>query len=197
MIKIRQAVIVEGRYDRKKVENILDTLIIETDGFAIFKNKEKQALIRRLADTRGIVVLTDSDTAGFKIRSFLGSIVPPEKIIHAYIPDVLGKEKRKDKPSKENKLGVEGMTAEIIMQSLDRAGVTCEKTEKTDRKPVTKIDLYEDGITGNKNSKSKKALFLKKLDLPERLSTNSLLKLINTFMTYDEYRQVIDEIKNG
>ena len=197
MIKINQAVIVEGRYDRKKVENILDTLIIETDGFAIFKNREKQALIRRLADTRGIVVLTDSDTAGFKIRSFLGSIVPPEKIIHAYVPDILGKEKRKDKPSKENKLGVEGMTAEIIVKALDRAGVTSEKSEKTAKKPVTKIDLYEDGITGGDNSKTKKALLLKKLDLPERLSTNSLLKLINTFMTYEEYKKIIDEIKNG
>ena len=194
MIKINQAVIVEGRYDRKKVENILDTLIIETDGFAIFKNKEKQALIRRLADTRGIVVLTDSDTAGFKIRSFLGSIVPPEKVVHAYIPDVLGKEKRKDRPSKENKLGVEGMTAEIILNSLDKAGVTCTEGERSERKPVTKIDLYEDGITGSKNSKAKKALLLKKLDLPERLSTNSLLKLINTFMTYDEYKTVISEI---
>jgi ribonuclease M5 len=195
MIKINQAVIVEGRYDRKKVENILDTLIIETDGFAIFKNKEKQALIRRLANTRGIVVLTDSDTAGFKIRSFLGSIVPPETVTHAYIPDVLGKEKRKDKPSKENKLGVEGMTAEIITRSLDRAGVTCVRSEKADRRQVTKIDLYEDGITGSKNSKSKKAALLKKLDLPERLSTNSLLKLINTFMTYDEYKQVTEEIE--
>lgn len=194
MIKINQAVIVEGRYDRKKVENILDTLIIETDGFAIFKNKEKQALIRRLADTRGIVVLTDSDTAGFKIRSFLGSIVPPDKVVHAYVPDILGKERRKDKPSKENKLGVEGMTSEIILQALDRAGVTCTQSETTERKPVTKIDLYEDGITGNKNSKAKKALLLKKLDLPERLSTNSLLKLINTFMTYEEYKQVINEI---
>ncbi len=195
MIKIRQAVVVEGRYDRKKVENILDTIIIETDGFAIFKNKEKQALIRRLADTRGIVVLTDSDTAGFKIRSFLGSIVSPDKVTHAYIPDILGKEKRKDKPSKENKLGVEGMTSEIIMQALDRAGVTCEQTEKADKIPVTKIDLYEDGITGTGNSKKKKALLLKKLNLPERLSTNSLLKLINTFMTYEEYKQVISEIE--
>lgn len=194
MIKINQAVIVEGRYDRKKVENILDTLIIETDGFAIFKNKEKQALIRRLADTRGIVVLTDSDTAGFKIRSFLGSIVPPEKIIHAYVPDILGKEKRKDRPSKENKLGVEGMTAEIILDALDKAGVTCSKSEESHRQPVTKIDLYEDGITGGRNSKAKKALLLKKLDLPERLSTNSLLKLINTFMTYEEYKQIISEI---
>ncbi len=194
MIKINQAVIVEGRYDRKKVENILDTLIIETDGFAVFKNKEKQALIRRLAETRGIVVLTDSDTAGFKIRSFLGSIVPQDKVIHAYIPDVLGKEHRKEKPSKENKIGVEGMTKEIILQALDRAGVTCTQSETSQRKPVTKIDLYEDGITGSKNSKSKKALLLKKLDLPERLSTNSLLKLINTFMTYEEYKQVISEI---
>jgi ribonuclease M5 len=196
MIKINQAVIVEGRYDRKKVENIIDTLIIETDGFGIFKNKEKQALIRRLADTRGIVVLTDSDTAGFKIRSFLGGLVEPEKIIHAYVPDILGKEKRKDKPSKEKKIGVEGMTSEIILEALDRAGVTCTLGEKEERQPVTKNDLYEDGITGTKNSSVKKARLLKKLNLPERLSTNSLLKLINTFMTYDEYKAVIGEIDN-
>ena len=197
MIKISQAVIVEGRYDRKKVENILDTLIIETDGFGIFKNKEKQALIRRLADTRGIVVLTDSDAAGFKIRSFLGGIVPPEKIIHAYIPDVLGKERRKDKPSKEKKIGVEGMKSEIIIEALARAGVMYSVSEKPEEKrEVTKNDFYEDGITGTKNSRTKKALLLKKLNLPERLSTNSLLKLINTFMTYDEYKKVIDEINS-
>ena len=196
MIKIEQAVIVEGRYDRKKVENILDTLIIETDGFGIFKNKEKQALIRRLADTRGIVVLTDSDTAGFKIRSFLGGLVEPEKIIHAYIPDILGKEKRKDKPSKEQKIGVEGMTSEIILDALDKAGVTCTFSEKEEKQPVTKNDFYEDGITGTKNSSLKKAALLKKLNLPERLSTNSLLKLVNTFLTYDEYKKIIGEINN-
>jgi len=195
MIKIKQAVIVEGKYDRKKVENILDTLIIETDGFGIFKNKEKQTLIRRLAETRGIVVLTDSDSAGFKIRSLISGIVPKEKIIHAYIPDILGKEHRKDKPSKENKLGVEGMTSAIILDSLDKAGVTCVKSEGGERKPVTKVDFYEDGITGGKNSKEKKSKLLKKLSLPERLSTNSLLKLVNTFMTYDEYKDIVNSLK--
>lgn len=194
MIKIGQAVIVEGKYDKKKVENILDTVIIETDGFGIFKDKEKQLLIRRLADTKGIVVLTDSDTAGFKIRSFLGGIVPPEKIVHAYIPDVLGKEKRKAIPSKDGKIGVEGMTKEIIVDALDKAGITCQQSDKTERKTVINTDFFEDGISGGKNSKAKKAELLKELNLPERLSTNSLLKLINTFMTYEEYKQVIAKI---
>lgn len=130
MIKIKQAVIVEGKYDKIKLSTVLDTVIIQTDGFGIFKDKDKQRLIKRLAQTRGIVILTDSDSAGFKIRSFIGGSVPKDSVIHAYIPDVFGKERRKDAPSKEGKLGVEGINTETLLEALSRAGVTCEKLRK-------------------------------------------------------------------
>ena len=133
MIKIKQAVIVEGKYDKIKLSTVLDTVIIQTDGFGIFKDKEKQKLIKRLAQTRGIVILTDSDSAGFKIRSFIGGSVPKDSVIHAYIPDVFGKERRKDAPSKEGKLGVEGIDTEILLEALNRAGVTCESTQEKSR----------------------------------------------------------------
>jgi len=145
MIKIKQAVIVEGKYDKIKLSTVLDTVIIQTDGFGIFKDKEKQKLIKRLAQTRGIVILTDSDSAGFKIRSFIGGSVPKDSVIHAYIPDVFGKERRKDAPSKEGKLGVEGIDTEILLEALNRAGVTCESTQEKSR-AVTVADLYEAGL---------------------------------------------------
>lgn len=190
MIKIKQAVIVEGKYDKIKLSSIIDAVIIETDGFKIFKDKEKQKLIRKLADTCGILIITDSDSAGFKIRSFLCGTIPNENIYHAYIPDILGKEKRKTAPSKEGKLGVEGVPATFIIDALKQAGVLFEQTEQKSKK-ITKNDFYEDGITGKKNSRLLKALLLKHLDLPTRLSTNSLLKIINLFATYDEYKEAI------
>lgn len=199
MIKIKQAVIVEGKYDKVKLSNILDTIIIETDGFGIFKNKEKQRLIRRLADSRGILILTDSDSAGFVIRSFLNGIVSADKITNAYIPDVFGKEKRKTQPSKEGKLGVEGIKTEQIIDALKKAQVVCEKSEVSaaDRQPVTKTDLFCDGLNGTQNSAKIRCEFLKQLDLPEHLSANAMLKLINAFMTYDDYKQEVKKLKEG
>lgn len=198
MIKIKQAVIVEGKYDKIKISNILDTIIIETDGFGIFKDKEKQKLIRRLADTRGILILTDSDSAGFTIRSFLNGIVSPDKIINAYIPDVFGKEKRKTEPSKEGKLGVEGVKSGLILDALKKAGIACEKSETAvNRQLVTKTDLFCDGLNGTQNSAKIRGKFLKQLDLPEHLSANSMLKLINSFMTYEEYKQEVERLNFG
>ena len=200
MIKIRQAVIVEGKYDKIRLESLIDATIIQTDGFAIFKDKEKQRLIRRLAEKNGILILTDSDSAGFKIRAFLGGCVPKDKVIHAYIPDVLGKEKRKDTPSKEGKIGVEGMRTQALVDALSKAGVFYEETHEPVRK-VTVTDLFEDGLSGGENSQAKKKSLLKFLDLPERLSTSSFLQLINTFMTYDEYKSAVEfcrkEWENG
>ena len=200
MIKIRQAVIVEGKYDKIRLESIVDATIIQTDGFAIFKDREKQRLIRRLAEKRGILILTDSDSAGFKIRSFLGGSIPKEMVTHAYIPDVLGKERRKEAPSKEGKLGVEGMKTQALVQALTKAGVLCEEGD-TPSKKVEIADLFEDGLSGGNNSQAKKAILLKYLDLPERLSTSSFLQLINTFMTYDEYKAAVEacrkEWENG
>ena len=199
MIKIKQAVIVEGKYDKIKVSNILDTLIIETDGFGIFKDKNKQKLIRRLAETRGILILTDSDSAGFTIRSFLNGIVPQEQLINVYIPDIFGKEKRKSEPSKEGKLGVEGVKSDVIIDALKKAGVEFDVgTEKQiNTHPVTKTDFFLDGLSGGKGSAEKRARFLKQLDLPEHLSSNSMLKLINSFMDFDDYKREIQKLNEG
>ena len=194
MIKIKQAVIVEGKYDKIKLESILDTVIIATDGFGIFKDREKQAFIRTLAEKRGILVLTDSDSAGFVIRSFLSGIVPPESITHVYIPDVFGKEKRKAEPSKEGKLGVEGVSRKTIIKALEKAGVTSESLPDGARRLVTKTDLYEDGICGKSNSLAKRKQLLKALGLPEKTSANSMLKIINTFLSFEDYKQAVKDI---
>lgn len=199
MIQIKQAVIVEGKYDKIKVSNILDTLIIETDGFGIFKDKNKQKLIRRLAETRGILILTDSDSAGFTIRCFLNGIVPQEQLINVYIPDIFGKEKRKSEPSKEGKLGVEGVKSDVIIDALKKAGVKFDVDAESPKKtrPVTKTDLFLDGLSGGKDSAEKRARLLKQLDLPEHLSSNSMLKLINSFMDFDDYKREIQKLNEG
>lgn len=194
MIKLKQAVIVEGKYDKIRLESLIDATIIRTDGFAIFKDKEKQRLIRRLAEKNGILILTDSDSAGFKIRSFLGGSIKNGQVIHAYIPDVLGKERRKDSPSKEGKLGVEGMCTQALVDALAKAGVLYEEVSQPGKR-VEMIDLFEDGLSGGENSQAKKAAVLKYLDLPERLSTSSFLQLINTFMTYEEYKSAVEECR--
>ena len=195
MIKIDRAVIVEGRYDKIKLSSILDAVIIETEGFGIFNNKEKQQLIRRLADTKGLLILTDSDSAGFKIRSFIKGIVPAETIKHAYIPDIFGKEKRKTEASKEGKLGVEGVKKELILEALEKAGVFCEETENTEKREITKLDLYEDGLSGRADSDALRKKLLFHLQLPERLTSNALVQILNTFLTYDEYKKAVEEIK--
>lgn len=197
MIKIDRVVIVEGRYDKIKLNSILDAVIIETEGFGIFNNKEKQKLIRKLARTKGLLILTDSDSAGFKIRSFIKGIVPEEQIKHAYIPDIFGKEKRKTEPSKEGKLGVEGVKVQVIMQALEKAGVLCEETKETSRREITKLDLYEDGFSGRQNSDALRKKLLKHLDLPERLTSNALVQILNTFLTYEEYKKAVEEIKSN
>ncbi len=194
MIKIKQAVIVEGKYDKIKLSGIIDAPIIQTDGFGIFKDKELQLLIRKLAEKRGILVLTDSDSAGFKIRSFIGSTVDQKDIIHAYIPDIFGKESRKTEPSKEGKLGVEGVSEEVIMQALRNAGVFCETASEPER-PITKLDLYELGFAGGADSSKKRAALLKYYSFPSRLSANSLVKVLNCITTYDKFLEDVKEIE--
>ena len=196
MIKIKQAVIVEGKYDKIKLSGIIDAPIIQTDGFGIFKDKELQKLIKLLAEKRGILVLTDSDSAGFKIRSFIGSTVNQKDIFHAYIPDIFGKERRKTEPSKEGKIGVEGVSEEIIMQALANAGVLYENTVDPVR-PITKLDLYEHGFTGGEDSSRKRAALLKYYQLPERLSANSLVKVLNCITTFEQFLEDINEIEKG
>lgn len=186
MIKLKQAVIVEGKYDKIKLSRIIDAPIIQTDGFGIFKDKELQSLIRILAKTNGIVVLTDSDSAGFKIRSFIGSTVAQQDIIHAYIPDIFGKERRKTEPSKEGKLGVEGVPEKVIMQALENAGVFCEE-KPGDKRMITKLDLYEYGFAGRADSAVKRRELLKYYSLPSRLSANALVKVLNCITNYDDF----------
>lgn len=193
MIKIDKIIVVEGKYDKIKLSSIVDGVIIETSGFGIFKDKEKQKLIRRLAEEKGLLVLTDSDSAGFIIRSFLSSIVPNEYITNAYIPDVFGKEKRKEAPSKEGKLGVEGVSPEILVQALQNAGIGCSVSDNASAKKVTNLDLFEDGLTGGSESKEKRLKLLRYLDLPERMTTKAMLEVINTIMTYDDYKKAIKD----
>jgi len=197
MIKIDRVIIVEGRYDKIKLSSVIDGIIIETDGFGIFNDKEKQKLIRKLAETKGLLILTDSDSAGFKIRSFIRGIVPAEQIKQAYIPDIFGKEKRKTEPSKEGKLGVEGVKVQVIVDALEKAGILCEETENKQRKEITKLDLYEDGVSGKPDSEALRKKLLKHLDLPERLTSNALVQILNTFLTFEEYKKAVEEVKTN
>lgn len=192
MIKIDKVIIVEGKYDKIKLSSMIDGIIIETEGFGIFKDKDKQKLIRKLAETKGIAILTDSDSAGFVIRNFITSIVPKEYITNVYIPDIYGKEKRKDSPSKEGKLGVEGVSAEILKEAFKKAGIGVSKSETNERKKITLNDFFDDGLTGDTQSKRKRTDLLKKLDLPERMSTKAMLDILNTFITYDEYKKLVE-----
>ena len=192
MIKIKEAVIVEGRYDKIKLSGIIDGLIITTEGFRVFKDKEKQVLIRHLAETRGILILTDSDGAGFVIRNYLKGTVPKDKIHHAYIPDIFGKEKRKDSPSKEGKLGVEGVPEEILIKAIKSSGVQCDFTESKVRqeRSVTKTDLYLYGLSGRENSSERRARLKKEIGMPEYISSNSMLEVINCLLTHEEFEEI-------
>ena len=194
MIHTDKIVVVEGKYDAIKLSGIIDATIIKTDGFGIFKDKEKQELLCRLAEKRGLIVLTDSDSAGFMIRNFLGSRIPQERITNVYVPDLYGKEKRKDKPSAEGKLGVEGIPAEILKEAFERAGIDTEKKMESPQRKITSLDFYEDRITGNSNSKQRRLALQKELDLPERLSSTGLLKIINVLVTYDEYKELVNRL---
>ena len=195
MIRLDKPVIVEGKYDKIKLSAFLDAVIIETDGFRIFSDKEKRAFIRRLAKTKGIIIMTDSDAAGFRIRNFIRNIASDGDVINVYIPDIFGKEKRKTEPSKEGKLGVEGLSEKIITEALEKAGVFGKKTEISDKRIVTTADLFEDGLTGSEYSGERKQKLLKNLSLPSKMSNSQLLKLINTFMSYDDYKTAVSQIE--
>ncbi|MBQ7740809.1 MAG: DUF4093 domain-containing protein [Eubacterium sp.] len=184
-LKVTQAVIVEGRYDKIKLSSLIDAFIVETDGFAIFKDKEKLSFIKKLAEERGIIILTDSDHAGFMIRHYISSGIPKERITNVYIPDVYGKEKRKKEPSKEGKLGVEGIDSAVLLKKLEEANISVVKSDNPD--PVTNYDLYELGFSGTSGARENKKRLLKNLGLPEFLSTNSLLSYINSTMTKEDF----------
>lgn len=193
MIKIKEAIIVEGKYDKIKLSTIVDAIIIQTDGFRIFKDKEKLNFIRSLADTNGLLIITDSDSAGFMIRNYLKSCIDNSKIKHAYIPDIYGKEKRKDFKSKEGKLGVEGIENNILLNAIKAAGIE-PSIENPNSRKITKLDLYNDGLIGSENSIIKRKNLLHKLNLPENITSNSLVKILNNKISYDEYKNTLQNL---
>ena len=195
MIRLDRPVIVEGKYDKITLENIVDALIITTDGFGIFKNKEKCDLIRQLAKKNGVIIMTDSDSAGAVIRSYIKKIVSDCEIINVYVPELNGKEKRKDKPSKSGLLGVEGMTPEIIENALKKSGVFSVKTEE--RRKITKADMFAFGLSGGEDSKEKRKSFLRQLGLPESLSSSAMLDVLNNSFTFEEFTERAELWKNN
>ena len=188
MERVKEVIVVEGRYDKNALSQVVDAVILETSGFGIFKDRQKQKLFRTLAETRGLIVLTDSDGAGFVIRNFIKGCTDPRTGKHAYIPDICGKERRKRAPSREGKLGVEGMRPEILLEALRRAGAGFEgdAPEET-RTPITKADLYARGLSGGTDSAEKRRALLRQLDLPERLTADGLLELLNALMTREAF----------
>lgn len=182
MKKVREVIVVEGRYDKNTLCQTVDAAVFPVDGFAVFNDKEKLSLLRRLADERGLIVLTDSDGAGFVIRNYLKGALPKDKVKQAYIPDFYGKERRKRKAGKEGKLGVEGMRPEVLLAALERAGATFEGEEEAPapvREPLTKADLYELGLTGGPDSAQKRRALMRRLALPEHLSASAMLDALN------------------
>lgn len=188
MHSVKEVIVVEGRYDKNTLSQIVDAVIIETSGFGIFNDAQKQMLLRTMAQARGLVVLTDSDGAGFVIRNFIKGCVDPACVKHAYIPDVYGKERRKAAPSKEGKLGVEGMRPQVILDALIRAGATVdERSAAESAARITKADMYKCGLSGGTGSREKRAALIKRLDLPEKLSADALLDVLNAIMTREEF----------
>lgn len=193
MVKIKEAIVVEGRYDKNTLSQIVDAPILETAGFGIFKDKEQMALLRRVAQVRGLIVFTDADGAGFVIRNHIKSAIPSQFLKHAYTPDIFGKERRKKTGGKEGKLGVEGMTREIILESLRRAGATFEGEENSSvRQEITKVDLMDLGLYGPGSADTRTAL-IKKLGFPEKMSTNAFLQAVNLLYTLDELKQTLEK----
>ena len=187
MVKIREAILVEGKYDKNTLSQIVDGPIFQTNGFGVLRDKPQLALLRRVAQKRGLIVLTDSDGAGFLIRNYLKGAIPAAQLKHAYIPDVFGKERRKTAPGKEGKLGVEGMPAQVILDALRNAGATFENEEATVQTySLTKQDLFELGLSGGKNSSEKRRKLLKLLDLPEYMSSNAMLQALRLLYSKEE-----------
>lgn len=196
MLHLKEAVIVEGKYDKIKLSSIIDAVIIPTNGFTVFKDREKLEIIRYFAAKTGIIILTDSDAAGFKIRSFLKGAVKNGKITNVYIPDIFGKERRKAVPSKEGKLGVEGVDKEVIFEAFRKAGIDAEdKPQNSD--PITRLDLYETGFSGGKNSSEKRKKLLAALELPELLTASGIIDVVNASMTRQEFFDIVQKINNG
>ena len=192
MIKIKETVIVEGKYDKIKLSGFVDALIIETSGFGIFKDEEKRKMLRKMAGQNGLLIITDSDSAGFLIRNHIKSFIEEKHIKHAYIEPTQGKERRKTAPSKEGLLGVEGVSQEAIVKALKQAGVTLDEEPSDPKQQVTARDFYEDGLLGKPDSAKRRQALLEQLALPKHLSQKDLRKVINQTMSYEEYKALIE-----
>ena len=194
MRRVREVIVVEGRYDKNALRQVVEATVVETGGFGVFNDRERLALLRRLAAERGLILLTDSDGAGFVIRNFLKGAIPKSQLKQAYIPDIYGKERRKAAPGKEGKLGVEGMSPQVLLAALERAGATFEDGGAAERRePITKADLYALGLTGGQDSQRRRRALLKQLGLPERITTNALLEALNILCTREEFLSALEE----
>lgn len=195
MVKMKEAIVVEGRYDKNTLRQIVDTAVFTTEGFGVMNDKTKLEFLRTVAKNRGLIVLTDSDGAGFVIRNYLRGALPKGQVRHAYIPDIAGKEKRKSTPGKEGKLGVEGMSPEVLLEALRRAGATFEDGQaKASGAPITKLDLFELGLTGGPESKAKREKLLKRLKFPAHMTTNALLEALNVLYDRDTFLNDLGEL---
>ena len=194
MVKIKQAIVVEGKYDQNTLSQLVDATIFQTRGFGVMHDKALLELLRKAAKTTGLIIFTDSDGAGFVIRNFLKGALPKEGVLHAYIPDIPGKEKRKRAPGKEGLLGVEGMTKEILLSALENAGADLGgEAEKRPGDTITKFDLYTVGLSGRPDSAAKRAAFLEKLRFPAHMSANALLDALNLLYTREEFLALFEE----
>ncbi len=196
-VKVREAIVVEGKYDVIRLHSVVDATVVETEGFGIFRQPERMELLRRLAAAQGLIVLTDSDAAGFVIRDRISGALPPEQVRHAYAPEIVGKERRKTAPSKEGLLGVEGIDGERLLRALLQAGATVDDVPPTERPMpfLTKARLYEDGLSGGSNSAALREALLRELGLPHRLSANRMMEVVNALLTETEYCAVLAHIK--
>ena len=195
--RVKLPIIVEGRYDKSTISGIYNATVITTDGFSVFNSKEKVALIKKLSEKGGIILLTDSDAGGRQIRSFLSGILPKDKIFHLYIPEIKGKEKRKTAPSKSGLLGVEGMSAEVIKNLLEPftvSGACDKKSAEADGKTLTKLDFYSDGFSGAPSSSERRRVLSERLGLPKNMSANALIEAINLIIGYEKYREAVKEL---
>ncbi len=193
MVKIKEAIVVEGRYDKNTLSQIVDAPIFETSGFGIFKNKAQMSLLRQVAEKRGLIVFTDADGAGFVIRNHIKSAIPGKFLKHAYTPDILGKERRKATAGKEGKLGVEGMTPKVILEALRAAGATFEDGQGATTGCITKQDMVQLGLSGGPHAAEKRLLLLKKLNFPEHMSANALLQALNMLYSLEELTALLQE----
>ena len=195
MVKIKEAILVEGRYDKNTLSQIVDAPILETNGFGIFKDKKQMALLRQVAEKRGLIVFTDADGAGFVIRNHIKSAIPGKYLKHAYTPDIFGKERRKAAPGKEGKLGVEGMKRDVILEALGRAGATIEGEDVPQTQAISKQDMMDLGLSGGADASAKRLALLKKLNLPEHMSANALLQALNLLYTLEELTTIVENLE--